>query len=229
MKQIVPFTKKIELDNNVEEITSISLDHTLKFNNDEIVGEFELYFEYKENDISVEIEKYSSKIPFNIDLDNRYEIKNAKVEIDDFYYEIEDTNVILHIDVLIDGLELKEERIIEEVPKHEELELDIIEDIDEEIDNEERDEVEITDLFKELDTNVALEIEDKPKNMKPIFETFDPKNETYVTYNVHIVRDDDTLDSICLKYGVTKEEIEYYNETKEIKLGDKLIVPTSKK
>ena len=32
MKQIVPFVKEIELKNNIEEITSISLDHTLKSN-----------------------------------------------------------------------------------------------------------------------------------------------------------------------------------------------------
>src|SRR5574344_1756931 len=112
MKQIVPFTKKIELSTNVEEITSISLEHTLKYNDkNEINGEFELYFEYKENDISVNVESYSAKIPFYIDLDDKYELKSAKIDIDDFYYEIDDTNVILHIDVLIDNLTLKAEEL----------------------------------------------------------------------------------------------------------------------
>lgn len=221
MRQIVPFTKRIELENNIEEITSISLDHTLEFTgNNEIKGEFELYLEYKENDISVTTESYTSKIPFDISLDDKYVLDNSKVEIDDFYYEIEDNCVILHIDVLVDGLELVEEELENIISKHEEP-----------VREEER-EIEIEDLFKEIDTDaISLEVEKKDhiKGLKPIFETFDPKNETYVTYNVHIVRDDDTVDSICLKYGVTKEELSYYNEAKEIKLGDKLIIPTYKK
>ena len=89
MKQIVPFVKEIELKNNIEEITSISLDHTLKSNGlNEINGEFSLYFEYKENEISVNTESYSCKIPFNIDLDDRYILKDSNIDIDDFYYEI---------------------------------------------------------------------------------------------------------------------------------------------
>ena len=42
-------------------------------------------------------------------------------------------------------------------------------------------------------------------------------------------RENDTIDSICSKYGVTKEELSNYNELKDIKFGDKLIVPTYKK
>ena len=82
--------------------------------------------------------------------------------------------------------------------------------------------------FKEVDEEIKP-VEVKEKKSKPIFETFDPNNETYVTYNVHIVRNDDNVDSICAKYNVTKEELAYYNELKEIKMGDKLIVPTYKK
>ena len=47
MKQIIPFTKTIDLSTNVEEITSISLDKIINSNRDnEITGDFELYFEY---------------------------------------------------------------------------------------------------------------------------------------------------------------------------------------
>lgn len=228
MKQIVPFTKRIELNNNIEEVTSISLDHTLKIdNNEEVNGEFELYLEYKENDISVTTESYTAKIPFNISLDSKYVLDKVTITIDDFYYEIDDTDIVLHIDVLLDNLELNEEELKTIIPKHEERVEEIRED--ESNEPEERDKLEIDDLFKEIKTDVALEIEDEPKHIKPIFETFDPKNETYVTYIVHIVREEDNIESICLKYSVTKEELSYYNEIKDIKLGDKLIVPTYKK
>lgn len=234
MKQIVPFVKEIELKNNIEEITSISLDHTLKRNGlNEINGEFSLYFEYKENEISVNTESYSCKIPFNIDLDDRYILKDSNIDIDDFYYEIEDRKVILHIDVLVDNIDIKESEI-EIMPRN--IDKKVSEEFNDErtIEEEKGDEdIKIDDLFKEIDTDVDLDVpkkdEEESKKTIEIFETFDSKSETYVTYNVHIVRENDTIDSICSKYGVTKEELSNYNELKDIKFGDKLIVPTYKK
>lgn len=282
MKQIVPFTRKISFDTSVDEITSISLDKTIKNIEDSIIsGVFDLYLEYKESDISVNTLKYTSTIPFDIDVDSKYSLKNVKVDIDDFYYEIEDDDVVLHIDLLVDNLEYAEEELESIITKHEdrkddELEtfveeeeiddtkLDDKEDVKLEVDDrkidevkplnkeeqkedktvnkeedlkkadeviktkEERDDsqIKIEDLFKELDEKI---VDAKTSPKVPIFETFDPKNETYVTYNVHIVREEDNIETICLKYGVTKEELSYYNDISIIKLGDKLIVPTYKK
>lgn len=244
MKQIVPFTKKISFDTSVDEITSISLDKTIKNIEDSIIsGVFDLYLEYKESDISVTVLKYNSSIPFDIDVDDKYSLKNVKVDIDDFYYEIDDDDVILHIDVLIDNLEYAEKELESIISKHEEpvreeiiddeVEDTIEEDIDETIESvilndDKRDDsqIKIEDLFKELDEKI-VDVKVEPKI--PIFETFDPKNETYVTYNVHIVREEDNIETICLKYGVTREELSYYNDITMIKLGDKLIVPTYKK
>ena len=282
MKQIVPFTRKISFDTSVDEITSISLDKTIKNIEDSIIsGVFDLYLEYKESDISVSTLKYTSTIPFDIDVDSKYSLKNVKIDIDDFYYEIDDDDVVLHIDLLVDNLEYAEEELESIITKHvdrEDNELDKILDEEEETDDielddkedanleddrkieeikpldkeekeektlnkeenlkkvdeevvktkEERDDsqIKIEDLFKELDEKI-VDVKTNPK--VPIFETFDPKNETYVTYNVHIVREEDNIETICLKYGVTKEELSYYNDISIIKLGDKLIVPTYKK
>lgn len=281
MKQIVPFTRKISFDTSVDEITSISLDKTIKNIEDSIIsGVFDLYLEYKESDISVSTLKYTSTIPFDIDVDSKYSLKNVKVDIDDFYYEIEDDDVVLHIDLLVDNLEYAEEELESIITKHEDRKDDELETFDEEeeiddieiddkedakleavdrkieevkpVDKEEKEEkplnkeesinkvdevvkpkeerddsqIKIEDLFKELDEKI-VDVKTSPK--VPIFETFDPKNETYVTYNVHIVREEDNIETICLKYGVTKEELSYYNDISIIKLGDKLIVPTYKK
>lgn len=222
MKQIVPFTRKIEFNTNVDEITSISLDKKIKqINNGIISGVFDLYLEYKENDISVNALKYSSSIPFDIDIDDKYNLDNVSVDIDDFYYEIDDNSIYLHIDVLIDNLSLIEEKIdINEFNKEntfEDVDIEIKDDNDDNIDK--RDIVE--DLFKEIDNSVSVSV--------PIFETFNEEKENFITYNVHIVRDSDNIDSICLKYGVTKEELSYYNDISIINLGDKLIIPTCKK
>ena len=276
----MPFTRKISFDTSVDEITSISLDKTIKNIEDSIIsGVFDLYLEYKESDISVNTLKYTSTIPFDIDVDSKYSLKNVKVDIDDFYYEIEDDDVVLHIDLLVDNLEYEEEELESIITKHDEREDDELETFYEEegiddtklddkeevkleddrkideikpVDKEEKEEkllnkeepinkvdevvkpkeerddsqIKIEDLFKELDEKI-VDVKTSPK--VPIFETFDPKNETYVTYNVHIVREEDNIETICLKYGVTKEELSYYNDISIIKLGDKLIVPTYKK
>ena len=79
MKQIVPFTKTITFNTNVDEITSISLDKNIISKKDNTInGTFSLYLEYKENDISVNVLKFESTIPFDIDLDEKYLIENTK-------------------------------------------------------------------------------------------------------------------------------------------------------
>jgi hypothetical protein len=218
MKQIVPFTKEIELKTNIDEITSISLDKSFRgFENNELSGNFDLYFEYKENDISINTKKYSEIIPFNIDIDTKYDTSLVSIDIDDFYYEIEDKKVILHIDILIEGLSYKEEEVNNIVLKHDDRKIEI-----DETNNS-------LDLFNDEQIPIELEVEDMKNERKPIFETFDATKETYVTYHVHIVREDDTLDTICQKYEINKDDLSYYNDITTIKMGDKLIVPTYKK
>ena len=171
MKQIVPFTKEIELKTNVDEITSISLDKSFRgLENNELSGSFDLYFEYKENDISVDSKEYSEIIPFNIDIDTKYDASSATIDIDDFYYEIEDNRVILHIDVLIDGLSYKEEEVNNIVLKHDDRKLELEEEKGEDRSSKE----ETQDLFKDEQSPVKLEAkEDVKRDTKPIFETFD--------------------------------------------------------
>ena len=52
-------------------------------------------------------------------------------------------------------------------------------------------------------------------------------SEVYVTYNVLIIRDGDTIDSILEKYNVTEDELKKYNDLSNLQLGDKLIIPNS--
>lgn len=51
------------------------------------------------------------------------------------------------------------------------------------------------------------------------------EKEEYVTYKVHIVRDDETIDMIKEKYSISKEELEKYNCLDNIVLGTKIIIP----
>ena len=47
----------------------------------------------------------------------------------------------------------------------------------------------------------------------------------YVSYNVYIIREGDTVDSIIEKYGTCEEELKKYNNLSDLKLGDKIIIP----
>ena len=51
-------------------------------------------------------------------------------------------------------------------------------------------------------------------------------NETYATYYVYIVKEDDTIDKIMSKFKVSKEDISMYNTIENINAGDKIIIPS---
>ena len=52
--------------------------------------------------------------------------------------------------------------------------------------------------------------------------------ETYASYRVYIVKEEDNLDKILTKYGISGELLSEYNDLSDIKIGDKLIIPTIK-
>ncbi|MGE5456467.1 MAG: LysM peptidoglycan-binding domain-containing protein [Ignavibacteriales bacterium] len=200
MNKIVPFKKNIIFKSNLSEITSISLEHTLHCEEEKIVGEFIISGEYKMVDTSVNTESFSFNLPFETTLDD-YKLENAKIDIDDFYYEIINNNILrVNIDILVDQIE-EIIHIVEEV----EPEPEVI---------EETVGVERTDLIQEND-------------IKTIFDSVEG-GEVYATYKVCIVREEDTLESIIEKYNTNRDELELYNNLEDIKLGDKIIIPNAK-
>ena len=106
MKQIIPFVKDLKFSTRLCEITSIALEHNLQMeNNDSIVGAFIVSGKYKINDISVNEEVFENEIPFDITLDDKYDASKVIIDIDDFYYEIINEEVLrVHIDVVANNL-----------------------------------------------------------------------------------------------------------------------------
>ena len=107
MKKIISFEKKIEFPSMIGEITSISLDHNLKFvDNYNIEGNFIISGTYKLTEASRIEEEFKYELPAAIILGEKLDLSSAKVEIDDFYYEIEnDYTLISYIDVKVEGVE----------------------------------------------------------------------------------------------------------------------------
>ncbi len=206
MKKTVPLKKDITFKTNVAEITSIALDHELNLENRNIKGNLIISGSYKINDISVNTEEFKYNIPVNIEMSERYNLEDLKITVDDFYYEIINDN-LLNINVEIGLDNLKEEETLPPFKYEEEKVMPVI--------KEEKSQV------KENHNNERLNTED----VKSLFDNFDDNNETYATYKVCIVKENDTLESIILKYNISRELIEQYNDVSELKIGDKLIIP----
>lgn len=208
MEKIVPFKRDISFQNKVSEIRSISLEHTYEIKNNLISGTFIISGNYKLTDTSTNVDPFKFEVPFDISIDSRYNLEKATVDINDFFYELINNEILsVSITLIIDNLEEKEEREMEEVteesPNIEQLEL----------------------VSKEEKTTEAIKpVSASPETVKSIFDNMD-ENEGYVVYKVHIVTENDTLESIMEKYNVTKESLEAYNNLTELKIGDKLIVP----
>lgn len=206
MKKNVPLKKDITFKTNIAEITSIALDHELNLENRTIKGNLVISGSYKINDTSVNTEEFKYNIPVNIEMSERYILDNMKINIDDFYYEIVNDNLLsVSIEIGLDNL--KEEEILPPFKYEEEKVVPVI--------KEEKDVV----LEKE---ETRLDTEE----VKTLFDNFDDSNETYATYRICIVKESDTLESITLKYNVSKELLEQYNDISELKIGDKLIIPS---
>lgn len=234
MKQIIPFVNDVNLDTKISEITSIALEHNLQMeNSDSIVGVFTLSGKYKINEISVNEEVFEKEIPFDITLDDKYDASKVQIDIDDFYYEIVNEEFLrIHIDVLVNNLvyfkkEKEEQRCIEEE------DISDITSLNESISEKESDKDMMDESIKKETEETELEkvkIEEERKEeindiAKEISSNLLSEKEKYVTYKVHIIRDNETIDTIMEKYSITREELEEYNSLDNITIGTKIIVP----
>ena len=213
MKKLIPFQKDLSFDNKIHEISSISLEHTLKLNEgNQISGEFIVSGTYKLTEASINVDPFEYILPFSISIDKKYETKNINVDINDFYYELVNNQILsINIEVVIDNLEEKEEIF---VTKEKTVIPNEPEDIREETPNEENQE--------EIETVSKTENENT-ETTKSIFENLD-ENERYAVYKVHVVTENDTVESILQKYQITKEELEAYNDLNDVQMGSKLII-----
>lgn len=242
MKKIVPFNNVLSFKTKVSEITSISLEHEIQKSDDAISGKFIIEGDYKNLIGDIETEKFSFELPFDIALGVRYERDNMVVDIDDFRYELIDSNRLkVNIDLYIDGdiIPDEEEEVIEEEKVIDEKR-EILKEMDE-IEGDSRIDMDNDFLEDTIDfsKNIIEGINKEPmeteastivneNNNINIFGNISD-NETYATYKVYTVMDTDTIDGIISKYNISKELLGEYNNIEDIKSGDKLIIPSDEK
>lgn len=238
MKKTVPFSKEIPFKTRIAEITDIEVTHNLvKTPDNTIEGNFLVDGSYKMTDASQIEEKFSHELPFIIDVDDRYDLENVKIKISDFFFEIINEDILkLNIEIELDDVEEKQlvvERCYDDEEEEEDLEIEFDDTDEVEIPKEEVQPIDILDI----EIPKELEVERPPKSTKEevnitnttsiseIFTSINHNEDNFMTYYVHIVRDNDTLDDILTKYNVTRDDIVEYNDLDNIKIGTKLIIP----
>ena len=213
MKIILPFKKDVLLKDNVYEITSISLENQLSINEYLVQGTLYVTGEYRVSDASNTVLPFNLELPVSISLDDNYDTSCAKCDIDDFYYEIIDNQKIsISVDISVDRLKQRE---ISDNKRN----INVIEDRCIDMDEETYDKV----VENSKVDNDKKEV--KENSINSLFDKLD-NNENYKSYLIYIIRENDTLDNILEKYNVDIDIIKEYNDISDIKVGDKIIIPS---
>lgn len=235
MRQIITLEKEIAFKTMVGEVSSISLEPDLSFINDsEIEGNLVISGTYKMTEASTIEEDFSYKIPVEIMLTTSLEEKTRKVDINNFTYEVvNEESLSITVELLIEGrekIELEEEGV-SDVRDNTSEEIEVLStDKEEDVNSDEKlkslEEVPIIKDEKNIDTSIK---EDTTNNkvMDSIFEAFSNTEETYSTYSVYILRENQTIDEVLAKYNTNREILSEYNDLDNLKVGSKLIIPTT--
>lgn len=235
MKKKIEIKKKIEFSSMIGEVCAISLENDLKFMDEEnIEGNFALSGRYKSTAASLIEEDFHYEIPVSISLTEKVNPDSGKIAISDFYYDVVDGNSVLcNIELELEAEDLLEERECDGDPIEEkEIEIPHIENpidadvVEEEISvpDEREESSKVVENVEKVEAVEALEEKDTVEDNECFFN-LDSSKETYGTFIVYIVRQNETINSIIEKYQTSVEEIEKYNDIKDLSIGSKIIIP----
>lgn len=231
MKSIVPYTKEIEFTSPIAEICSISLEHELSCSPTEVEGNFIVSGEFRSHAVSVNKEPFSYKLPFSLEVTENIDKDSIDFEITDFTYDVISENTLkVSIEFMVSADEMEKE------PEVEEIDIEKTEEVLE--NNSEKEEVreavmeEINHLFSE-ETEEKKDMDEEKEEEKRLDEesetlilnsATETENE-FATYHIHIVKEGDTVESICAMYQTESTILKNYNNEENFNVGDKIIIP----
>ena len=84
-------------------------------------------------------------------------------------------------------------------------------------------------LFQDASA-MFLEKEEENRNQleEPVLEKEEKIDEEYATYHIHVILDNENLDTICDMYHVSPSTLEAYNDLTNLSPKDKIIIPQEK-
>ncbi len=239
----IPFTKDIDFEKKLYEITSISLEHEIKVEDNTLKGNFIISGDFKSHEVSVNKEPFSYILPFEIALIDNIDENTIEFMIEDFTYEVIKNSILrVNIDFNVIG-SIKEETeekvedlfriptddditLNKEIPKIEE-EVEEIKEIEEIKEVPEitlkKEEKEMINPPKEIIINEEKEI--KKETEDTIIDSIDSTTDEYATYHIHMVTDGESAETICTMYNSNINTLSDYNDLTNVIPGDKLIIP----
>ncbi len=217
----IPFTKDIDFEKKLQEITSISLEHEIKVEDATLKGNFIVSGDFKSHEVSVNKEPFSYILPFEIALTPNIDPDSIEFMIEDFTYEVLNNSILrVNIDFNVIGSTKENEpdppfvdtlNVIEDLKKEDEdLRLPI----------EEKEEGENIMEKEETPNNPV-----KESNEDAIMNSISATNDEYATYHIHMVNDGETIETICTMYNSNLNILSEYNDLTNLTSGDKLIIP----
>ena len=252
MQKVISFDKTLDFKTMVGEVTSISLDPKLAFSDDSTIsGELVISGKYKLTAASRLEDDFIFHLPVEIVLTESLDEETRNVTIDDFRYEVqEDDSLSCHIDLLVEGvekIEVDEEEVTDNrqsedllvdsiVPERVSYEEGVFQEREtsheDKVSRKEKESVidsvvEVTEE-KQSVSSVEDDIGSSNQDVGSLFSSFKDSDETFATYSVYIVRQNDTIESIMEKYQVSREDLDNYNDLSNLPIGMKIIIPTQK-
>ena len=224
MSQTIQFKKNCTMETYVAEITDITVSHDYKILDDTIEGYFDVSGLYKITKSSVQNEEFMFSVSFTIALSSLIDKDSINLTIKDFNYNIEKDILSLIIDLNMDYEEVKldEESEDEVLNAIEEEAVTEVEEVNEDtIIEKEKEEKESETMGEDQE---SMEKDVTEKEINSIIGSFEETSD-YYKYKVYIMRSEDTIESVAIKYNVSLNDLSEYNNLSNINVGDKIIVP----
>ena len=238
MKSVIPFTKELDFNAKVQEITSISLEREFSVEDGSVVGNLFVSGDYKSHEISVNVTPFSFKIPFTIEIPDNLDKDSITIEINDFAYDmVDDSKITAHIELELEGNEIVQEVEEEELADYpvevdsEEILKMMEERKDEGIEKEQNEEGKKVEEFIE-ENSTENDERDKVSKAEIVKESEDVLMENintdseYTTYHIHVVKDGETVETICTMYNSNMNLLMDYNDLSNLAPGEKILIPS---
>ena len=238
MKSVIPFTKELDFNAKVQEITSISLEREFSVEEGSVVGNLFVTGDYKSHEISVNVTPFSFKIPFTIEIPDNLDKDSITIEISDFAYDmVDDSKITVHIELELEGQEIEkeeEEEVSEPVvevdseeilkmmeERHDDEDADTTQDIEEKEEEKSNDEkVDREEVLIEAKNEKSLQ-----ESEDVIMQNVDADNE-FTTYHIHMVKEGETVETICTMYNSNMNLLMDYNDLSNLTPGEKILIPS---
>lgn len=192
-------------------------------------------------------------LEFNIE-DFTYEVLNNNTLKVDIEYSIKG-DTVKEEPVIFERFDEKEEPTIEELLENVEEEVEDVEEKKEEkeIREEVLEEIEETPLEKEVEEKSVVEENITPKEVieereeqaqlvteqmqieettsineeekETILSTVSEEDNAFVTYHIHVLKEQETIETVCSLYSTTGQTLSEYNDLENLTVGSKIIIP----